>query len=332
MRVLVTGATGFVGRRLVDRLVAEGTAVRATTRLPSRSLPHPGLHWFTCDLGNEEQLCHALSGTETVFHCAALVSAQASLSDYEAINLHGTLRLARLAAKLGVLRIVYLSSIGVYGRPSSPNPFLEEDAAYEDRPADRGPYTQTKLAAERALLEFARENSIPKIIVLRPGTIYGPGAPLPVGRFKLPSSPSRPIVVGSRRVSMPLTYVDNVVEAMLAAARGDLPSGRIYNVVDSAHLDQGEVARALRRVSDGRIRPLFLPYGLVWPMALGNDLLFLLRHRRLGTARYRLRRTLADMRFKCIALRTDLGWEPRVSLTEGLSRALAVQEEKPYPH
>jgi nucleoside-diphosphate-sugar epimerase len=171
-------------------------------------------------------------------------------------------------------------------------------------------------------LEYARRNRFPRIVVLRPGTLYGPGARLPLGRFQLPSPSSRPILAGSRRIPAGLVYVDDVVEAMLMAARSGVPSGSVYNLVDRAECDQGELARTLEQVSEGRIRPLFAPYPLVWTALFGVDLLSLVRYRRMGTARYRLHRTLAPMRFDCAAARKELGWQPRVPLTLGLARTL----------
>ena len=86
---------------------------------------------------------------------------------------------------------------------------------------------------------------------------------------------------------MNLTYVDNVVDAMLAAMNSDVRTGSIYNVADS-DIDQGEVADVLRRVTHGYIQPVFVPYVFVWSMMLGVDLLSLFRKGKLGTARYRL--------------------------------------------
>jgi hypothetical protein len=100
-------------------------------------------------------------------------------------------------------------------------------------------------------------------------------------------------------------------------------------VIDSPQCDQGEVARALRIVSGGRIRPIFIPYAPVWMMMLGIDLLSLLRHKKLGTARYRLKRTLADMRYPCVAAREKLEWAPRVTLVEGLARAVEAAMDIP---
>jgi nucleoside-diphosphate-sugar epimerase/predicted dehydrogenase len=321
-RILVTGASGFLGGRLVEVLSEQGTTARAATRLASRARQLRGIEWVQCDLAKEEGLRRALSGIETVFHCAALCGAPGSLEEFEDANVRGTLRLVRLAAEAGVKNFVYVSSMSVYAAPNGTRAVLDEASPYDPRAGERGAYTRSKLAADAALLEHARRELSPRIIVLRPGTIYGPGAKLPVGRFQLPSSSARPLIAGGRRVSTGLVYVDDVVDAMLAAARSGVPTGSVYNLVNTADCDQDELARTLSQVTGGRIRPVFAPYPLVWTAMLGVDLMSLVRHRQLGTARYRLQRTLAPMRFECTAARHDLGWRPRVTLAEGLARVL----------
>jgi nucleoside-diphosphate-sugar epimerase len=169
--------------------------------------------------------------------------------------------------------------------------------------------------------------------VLRPGTIYGPGVAPPIGRLTLPSPfRGRPIVAGSAGVPMPLAYVDNVIDAMLAAERSAVPSGSVFNVVDDAEWNQGAVARSLATVTAGKVRPLFLPYPVVWAMMLAVDLVSLARGRGMGTARYRLVRTLADMRYACLAAREQLGWSPRVGLDPGVAATWKAQNPEPYPH
>jgi 2-alkyl-3-oxoalkanoate reductase len=321
-RILVTGASGFVGGRLVEVLSARGYGVRASTRLVSRARQLPDVEWVQCDLTREDEVEEALRDVETVYHCAALCSAPGSLTDFEQANVHGTIRLLKLAAKAGVKNFVYLSSMSVYAAPESSNTFLDESAPLDARADERGVYTRSKLAADKAVLDYARRQLSPRVVVLRPGTIYGPGAKVPVGRFQLPSSNLRPVVVGGPDLPTGLVYVDDVVEAMLASAQSGVPTGSVYNLVDSADSDQAELARTLAKVTGGRIRPIFAPYLLVWLLMLGIDLLSLLRHRKLGTARYRLRRTLAPMRFECAAARQDLGWRPQVTLAEGLARVL----------
>jgi nucleoside-diphosphate-sugar epimerase/predicted dehydrogenase len=328
-RILVTGASGFLGGRLVEVLSQHRTPVRAATRLISRARRLPEVDWVQCDLAQEDSLRDALRDIETVFHCAALCGAPGSLEEFEDANVRGTLRLVRLAAEAGVKNVVYVSSMSVYAPPNGTRAILDETSPYDGRAAERGAYTRSKLAADAALLEYARRELSPRIIVLRPGTIYGPGAKLPVGRLQLPSSSTRPLVAGSRRVSAGLVYVDDVVDAMLAAARSGVPTGSVYNLVDSSDCSQDELARTLREVTGGRIRPVFAPYPLVWLAMLAMDLITLARQGQLGTARYRLQRTLAPMRFECTAARKDLGWRPRVSLAEGLSRALNGAARQP---
>jgi nucleoside-diphosphate-sugar epimerase/predicted dehydrogenase len=321
-RILVTGASGFLGGRLVETLAAQGTAARGATRLVSRARQLPGVEWVQCDLAREADLRSALCDVETVFHCAALCGAPGSLREYEEANVEGTLRLLRLAAEVGVKNFVYVSSMSVYAAPPDSTASLDETSPLDERASERGVYTQSKLAADRALLDYARRHRWPRIVVLRPGTIYGPGAKLPVGRFQLPSPDTRPVIAGSRRIPTGLVHVDDVVQAMLAAAASAVPTGSVYNLVDSADSDQEQLARTLHQVSGGRIRPLFAPYPLVWTAMLGVDVLSLIRHRKLGTARYRLQRTLAPMRFECAAAQRDLGWRPRVRLAEGLTQVL----------
>jgi nucleoside-diphosphate-sugar epimerase/predicted dehydrogenase len=326
-RILVTGGSGFLGGRLLQTLSAREMPARATTRLLSRSQGIPGVQWVESDLSREEELRGALCDVDTVFHCAALCGAPGSLSDYEAVNVRGTIRLLQLAAETGVRNFVHVSSMSVYAAPDDPGAILDETAPLEPRPAERGAYTQTKLAADRAVLEFASHHRYPRIVILRPGTIYGPGARLPVGRFRLPSPESRPLIAGGKGVPAGLVYVDDVVEAMLAAAQSSVPTGSVYNITDPSGSDQEELALTLGQVSGGRIRPLFAPYPLVWTAMFGVDLLSLVRHRKLGTARYRFRRTLAPMRFNCAAARRDLGWQPRVPLTIGLARTLEPESQ-----
>jgi predicted dehydrogenase/nucleoside-diphosphate-sugar epimerase len=319
-KILVTGGSGFVGGHVVKRLSSAGP-VRAMTRSILRARPMTGVQWIQCDLRNEGELRTALSGIQTVFHCAALAGPPGSLRDYEETNVQGTLRLARLAAESGVNTLVYISSLAVYGIPKGRGPYVDETAPYDERAVDRGVYSQSKLAAEKALLEYAAEHSTPRVIVLRPGAIYGSGAALPIGNLQLPSSSRRPIIAGSRRAPMALVYIDNLIDAMLAAAKSDIRTGSVYNVVD-CDVNQGEVARALREVTRGHIQPVFVPYIFVWAMMLGVDLLSLIRRGRLGTARYCLARWLANMRFPCTAAREELNWKPRVSLMDALARTI----------
>src|SRR5262249_59314724 len=98
-RYLVTGASGFLGGRMVEILSADGVRARATTRLRARARPLPGIEWAQCDLASEDELRRALASVETVFHCAALAGPPGTPEQYEEANVKGTVRLAQLAAE-----------------------------------------------------------------------------------------------------------------------------------------------------------------------------------------------------------------------------------------
>jgi 2-alkyl-3-oxoalkanoate reductase len=334
-RILVTGATGFVGGRLIDHFAVNAHAVRATMRVVTRTRPLPGVEWVQCDLADEDQLRRAAAGIDTIFHCAALVGPPSSLAEYEETNRNGTVRLLEIAREAGVRCVVYVSSLGVYGAPKRGGNniiVLDESSPLEPRARDRGSYTQTKVAADLAVQEFARTRDTPRIVILRPGTIFGPGSPVPYGRFLLGQWRGRPLVVGPRSTPMQLTYIDNLIDAMIAAAGASLPSGRIYDVIDEPDVDQGRLHASIAEVTSGRVRPILVPRSVAWVAMLAFDILSLIRSRRLGTARYRLHRTLAKMRFRTEAVRNELKWAPTVSLTDALRSVFDENGEPTYPH
>src|SRR5262249_28356315 len=142
----------------------------------------------------------------------------------------------------------------------------------------------------------------------------------------------RPLVAGRPRTPIPLSFIDNVIDAMLAVSSSDDPSASVFTLVDDPECTQGSVAAYDANATQRPGSPYFVPYPVVWGLMLAADVLALARHRKLGTARYRLARTLADMRYQCLAARENLKWTPRVSVSEGITRALAAMNETPYPH
>jgi len=142
----------------------------------------------------------------------------------------------------------------------------------------------------------------------------------------------QPIVIGPSTVPMQLTYVDNLIDAMIAAAGASVPSGRIYDIVDQPELSQGEVRTAVIDVSSGDVRPFLVPTAIAWLAMGASDVLGMFRRRQLGTARYRLRRTIANIRFRTDAARSELGWQPKVTFREALQHTIAATREDPYPH
>ena len=157
-----------------------------------------------------------------------------------------------------------------------------------------------------------------RAVILRPGQIFGPGAPLLTGAVAQRSG-ERLVILGNGRQVLPLIYVDDVVDAMLLAAERNVWTGEIFHLVDDAAVTQEQLAR---RAEPGR-KLVKLSRFLVGTLALGAQTLAAVLRRPAPISRYRIKSALAPLRFDCGAARQTLGWAPRVGVEEGLERTLA---------
>jgi nucleoside-diphosphate-sugar epimerase len=182
-KVLITGATGFVGQSLVNRLIADKFDVTVMLRERSLSLPEQVIQvvsgdmktWSAAEFTCKSNLKEVLLDVDVVIHLAARVHVMADnlidpLAEFRKINTDVTLLLANLAAEAGVNRFVYLSSIGVNGNKSS-QPFTELD-----KPGPHNNYAISKHEAENGLLTLAKESKM-QVVIIRPPLVYGPNAP-----------------------------------------------------------------------------------------------------------------------------------------------------------
>jgi nucleoside-diphosphate-sugar epimerase len=241
---LVTGATGFIGARLVGSLVDRGWEVRATGRRPRPDDLPAQADYRPADLAGDdpEALAGLTAGVSHVFHLAGASSSKSSQEEMDRDNVDGTRRL--LEASAGVERVVYMSSTSVYGEEVQlPSPVTED---VEPHPS-RG-YGQAKWGAEQVVWEHGRAGH--DVVVLRPVTVYGPGA------IKLLASAILDVAVerfaGLPRVAVPaepteqrLLHIDDLVAACLHVATSDAATGRAFNVVDGIYPTSHEVAGIL---------------------------------------------------------------------------------------
>jgi nucleoside-diphosphate-sugar epimerase len=177
MNVLVTGASGFVGKALCSALLAEGVSVRAAVRSSNSISAIAGLQVAAVgEIGAQTDWSAALADVDCVIHCAARAHVMQeteadALAAYREVNVAGTQRLAEQAAAMGVRRLVYLSSIKVNGEQTALGaPFL-----FSDAPAPEDPYGVSKWEAEQALWAVSARTGL-EVVVVRPPLVYGPGA------------------------------------------------------------------------------------------------------------------------------------------------------------
>jgi len=313
MTVLVTGATGFLGRATVARLAADGMTVRALVRRRDAALPG-GVQRVMGDLAGPADLAGLVDGVDTVVHCAAHMG-DGDRRRHAAVTVRGTERLLRAAVDARVRRFVHVSTIAVHGRGMA-GALLPPDGELEPTPALRDDYAWAKAAAERWVRLYGAETGL-ETVVLRPGIIYGPGRDF-VARVARRLAGPLHLVGGGRRMLLPLVHRDDVVEAIVRVLALAAPPPTPLALVGPDSPTQGRwLARKNRE--GGRLRTVALPLELMAPLAgwLAD------RH---GAADGRSRLTAfawtaQAARYDVAPTATALGWTPAIGIDDGVAPA-----------
>ncbi|MFJ4251374.1 Nucleoside-diphosphate-sugar epimerase [Pseudomonas helmanticensis] len=256
-RVLVTGATGFVGeavvfRMLLDKAYAPVAAVRGESRLSGLCDVVP------FDLSASIEL-PALMQIDTVVHCAARVhvmsdTAADPLAKFREINVQGTTRLARKAAEAGVRRFVFISSIKVNGEATLPGMPFKAD----DQPAPVDPYGVSKGEAEECLREIGRETGM-EIVIIRPPLVYGPGVKANFLSMMSWLRKGLPLPLGALRNQRSLVALGNLVDLIVTCIAHPAAANQTFLVSDGEDLSTTRLLRRMAAALDKRAFLLPLP-------------------------------------------------------------------------
>lgn len=317
MNVLVTGATGFIGRRLTAELVRRGARVACLVRMTSDITPLKGLpvRLITVGFEDAEALSAAVEGRDFVFHLAGVVQA-VDERVFEESNVEGTKRLVRACLEHcpAVKKFVFVSSIAAAGPGSSEKPVTESD---EPRPVSA--YGRSKLAAERVVLEAAAK--LP-VTIIRPPNVLGPGSKELEAAVKLVRRRLLPSF-GDDRPRTSLIDVDDLVEALILAAESPAGAGRAYFVNDGRAYAWTDITRCIAEELGVKGPMIKIPYRLQL-LAAGLEEK---AARRAGRAP-RLTRELVRAGhdyfwiYDGSAARRDLGFSPKRGLRDSVRRAL----------
>ena len=303
--VVVTGASGFVGRAVVERLVADGIPVRAAVRRVG--LPFaPAVEVVPVgELDSGDGWEAALRGADAVVHCAARVhrlgdDAGDPLAAFRRVNRDGTAAVARRAAAAGVRRFVFISSIGVNGAETFAVPFRADDT-----PAPHSPYAVSKHEAEVELARIASQSGL-EVVVLRPPLVHGPGAPGNFATLLRAVDRGMPLPFGAIRNRRSFVAVGNLVELIAIALRHPAAPARTWLVSDGDDLSTAELVRRMARALGRPARLIPVPAGLL------RSALRLAGRADLG------QRLCASLVLDIDDTRRLLGWEPRIGLDAAL--------------
>lgn len=308
-KVLITGANGFVGRALCERLVASGAEVTGAIRgSDSGVVPTAGTRTVTVgDVDSKTEWMKAVNGIDCVVHLAARVhvrrqAANRAFDEFREVNVMGSERLAREAAKAGVQRLVYVSSIKVNGEYTTDRPFFPGDVSH---PTDA--YAHSKREAESVLGEVGRQTGM-EIVIVRPPLVYGPGvkgnflAMLRVVQAGLPL----PLAACTNHRS--LLGLSNLVDLLALCVRHPAATGQIFLAADGEDISTPELARRVASALGKQARLFSVPPSLLWIAArvVGKPELY---DRLCGSLQVDIGQT-----------RRVLGWTPATSVDAELVR------------
>lgn len=306
--ILVTGATGFVGKALVKKLVDDGFSTRACIRRSGIVVSDAAQTVHVPDLSPEVDWRAALEGVSIVMHAAARVHVMADraadpLEEFRRVNVAGTVNLARQAALAGVTRFVFISSIKVNGEATQPRrPF-----SADDEPAPLDSYGISKMEAERALREIASQTGM-EVVIVRPPLVYGPGVKANFASMMRWLRRGVPLPLGAIHNARSLVALDNLVDLLVTCVTHPAAAGQVFLVSDGEDVSTTELLRRAAQAM-GRSAHL-LPIPSSW----------------LEGAAALLGKTDVAQRL-CGSLQVDiektrqlLGWRPPLTLDEGLKR------------
>ena len=266
-KVLVTGAGGFIGSHLVERLVADGAEVRAFVEYDSRgswgrldeAAPEviDAVEIIAGDIRDSHAVRQAMSGCDTVLHLAALIGIPYSYlppESYVDTNVTGTLNIVQAATDLGVARVVHTSTSEVYGTAQ----YVPIDETHPLNP--QSPYAATKVGADQIALSYGRSFGTP-VTVIRPFNTYGPRqsarAVIPTIITQLaahdPASGPATIRLGATAPTRDFTYVGDTVAGFLAAAKSDRAVGEVVNIGTNFEISVGDTACTIAELMGVRI-------------------------------------------------------------------------------
>lgn len=306
--VLVSGATGFVGRALCSELVQREYGVRAVARYFSRSVDG---HYELVKISSIESTTDwssALHGVDAVVHLAARVhvmcdTATSPLTEFRRVNVEGTLQLARQAAVAGVRRFVYLSSIKVNGESTR----LDQTFTAEDILAPQDPYGISKYEAEVGLRQLAKETDL-EVVIIRPPLVYGPGVKANFLSMMRWLWCGIPLPLGAIHNKRSLVALDNLVDLIVTCLNHPAAANQTFLVSDGEDLSTTEL---LRRMGDALGKPTrLIPMPVSW-LQFGATML---------GCRDMAQRLCESLQVDIAKTREVLGWTPPVSVDEGLRR------------
>lgn len=303
VRVVVTGASGFVGQSIVKALKLADYHVVAVSR--NLNVSNADISVYVPDYSFQNEWQRLLSSNDVVIHLAARVhimqdQAENPLEAFLAVNLHNTVSLAKAAAKVGIKRFVFVSSIKVNGEHTHSQEFSEQDAA---NPQDA--YAVSKWEAEKALREIEKETGM-QVVILRPPLIYGPNVKANFASLIKLVDKGVPLPLASINNKRSLIYLGNFVDAIISCVQHPKAAGNTYLVSDGEDISMPQLIRKIAYALNRPSRLFSFPVPIMYLIA------------KLAGKSSSLQRVTQSLAIDSSKIRQELNWHPPFTIEQGL--------------
>ncbi len=311
MKVLLTGASGFVGGAVASRLLAcPSTELIVAVRSKLDGIPASVSVVQITELNGATDWRNSLEGVGAIIHTAARVHVMTDMSTdplqaYREVNVNGTLNLASQAAQAGVRRFVFVSSIKVNGEATQPGqPFTADDV-----PSPLDPYGVSKLEAERGLREIEAETGM-EVVIVRPPLVYGPGVKANFASMMRWVARGIPLPLGAIHNTRSMVALDNLVDLLVACLKQPAAAGQTFLVSDGQDVSTTELLHRTAQAMGKKALLLPVPASV---LELGATLL---------GKRAVAQRLCGSLQVNIDKTRHLLGWNPPLTLEQGLKKAV----------
>ncbi|QVY59770.1 NAD-dependent epimerase/dehydratase family protein [Cytobacillus gottheilii] len=318
MKMVVTGATGFLGQKLAVRLAQLGHDVIGLGRneQAGRNLQRSGIWFKQVELSNRQDVLDACQNADYVFHCGALSSPWGKYEDFYQANVMGTKHIIEACQMHGIKRLIHVSTPSIYFYYDERKNVKEDDVLPQSFVNE---YAQTKFLAEKEVDEAFR-NGLP-VITIRPRAIFGPGDQAILPRLIRVCEKGALPKIGNEKVEVDVTYVENVVDALLLCmSSGNHTLGQKYNITNGVNVDLYGIVEKVMDQLGKPVRYKKISEKTAFTIAKGLEFVFkhFLRGREPVLTRYTVSVLSKSQTLNIEKAKAELGYQPRVSVEEGM--------------